>query len=97
MATINLGRLKPINRGDWSSTTRYTELDIVTHHENGTYMCRKRSYSDVPEPYIDDSSIDDSYHWGFLAYSSISSSTPKLDVTSVHVDIDGELIVTTAD
>ena len=42
-----LGRVIPIPRGQYSSTTSYTELDIVT--DNGSsYICKKPSQGNDP-------------------------------------------------
>jgi hypothetical protein len=38
MATLNLGRIKPVFRGAYSGSTAYVVDDIVTH-SNETYIC----------------------------------------------------------
>ena len=40
MATINLGRIKPVFRGAYSGGTAYVVDDIVTHG-NETFICIK--------------------------------------------------------
>ena len=42
MATIDLGKIKLVNRGTWSSSTTYTADDIVQYTDSGvlsTYIC----------------------------------------------------------
>ena len=44
MATVNLGKIKLVNRGTWSSSTTYTADDIVQYTDTGnnilsTYIC----------------------------------------------------------
>jgi hypothetical protein len=47
MATVNLGRVKPIFRGPYSAGTAYTPLDFVTY--NGlTYFCILASTGNAP-------------------------------------------------
>ena len=38
MATVNLGRIKPVFRGAYSGSTAYVVDDIVTHSDE-TYIC----------------------------------------------------------
>ncbi len=38
MATVNLGRIKPVFRGAYSGSTAYVVDDIVTHG-NESYIC----------------------------------------------------------
>ena len=39
MATVNLGRIKPIYQGSWSSSTAYAALDFVKYSDGLTYFC----------------------------------------------------------
>lgn len=39
MSTVNLGRIKPIYQGIWSSGTAYNPLDFVKHTDGLTYFC----------------------------------------------------------
>ena len=58
MPTVNLGRVKPIHRGEYSALTEYRPLDIVTYNNN-TYFCIATSTGNLPtdtdyfEPIVD--------------------------------------------
>ena len=38
MATINLGRIKPVNKGTWSNSTAYAIDDFVQYQIMGYYQ-----------------------------------------------------------
>jgi len=58
MPTVNLGRVKPIHRGEYSAVTEYRPLDIITY-KNNTYFCIATSTGNLPtdtdyfEPIVD--------------------------------------------
>ena len=43
MATINLGRIKPVNKGTWSNSTAYAIDDFVQYTDNGITINLHRS------------------------------------------------------
>ena len=51
MATINLGRIKPVNKGTWSNSTTYAVDDFVQYTDNGvlsTYIAVATSTNQTP-------------------------------------------------
>ena len=51
MATINLGRIKPVNKGTWSNSTAYAIDDFVQYTDNGvlsTYIAVATSTNQTP-------------------------------------------------
>ena len=38
MSIVNLGRIKPLHRGDYDAAASYAELDIVSH-QGASYLC----------------------------------------------------------
>ncbi|MDD9876528.1 MAG: hypothetical protein OXR84_03705 [Magnetovibrio sp.] len=38
MSIVNLGRIKPLHRGEYDAAASYLELDIVSHH-GASYLC----------------------------------------------------------
>ena len=61
MAAQNLGRVGFVLRGDWLSTTSYTELDVVTY--NGNSWAAKKDNSNVTP------STENSEYWQLLSNS----------------------------
>lgn len=61
MAAQNLGRVGFVLRGDWLSTTSYTELDVVTY--NGNSWAAKKANSNVTP------STENSEYWQLLSNS----------------------------
>ena len=61
MAVQNLGRVGFVLRGDWLSTTSYTELDVVTY--NGNSWAAKKDNSNVTP------STENSEYWQLLSNS----------------------------
>jgi len=47
MATVNLGRVKPIHRGDYSPLTTYKELDMLKY-QGLTYICLQEATGILP-------------------------------------------------
>lgn len=64
MAKIDLGRITPIYRGDYDSSTSYNELDIVFDNTSGRSFIAKQSAKGNSLPTED--SIENDY-WGLVA------------------------------
>lgn len=90
MSTRNLGRMSPVHEGVWSDYKWYTALDVVVYR-NDTYIATSRSFSSAPS--------SNPEYWGFLSDGSppTSGSESVLDVTSVTVNDNGELIMAIAE
>ena len=66
MATLDLGRLIFINKGDWSSATTYVKDDIVQYEDSGvisSYIAKQTSTNQAPSA---SGAINGTY-WAFLA------------------------------
>ena len=66
MATINLGRIKPVNKGTWSNSTAYAIDDFVQYTDNGvlsTYIAVATSTNQTPST----SGTVNSTYWKFMA------------------------------
>ncbi len=66
MATINLGRIKPVNKGVWSNSTAYAVDDFVQYTDNGitsTYIAIATSTNQAPST----SGTENSTYWKFMA------------------------------
>ena len=66
MATVNLGKIKLVNRGTWSSGTTYTADDIVQYTDGNvtsTYICVVSS----SQGHTPSSSGSTHASWDFLA------------------------------
>ena len=66
MATINLGRIKPVNKGTWSNSTAYAIDDFVQYTDNGitsTYIAVATSTNQAPST----SGTENSTYWKFMA------------------------------
>ena len=48
MTTLNLGRVRPVYKGDWTSTATYLAFDFVRYTDGNVYLAVK----DVPANYI---------------------------------------------
>ena len=48
MTTLNLGRVRPVWKGDWTSTSTYLAFDFVRYTDGNVYL----AVQDVPENYI---------------------------------------------
>ena len=69
MATINLGRIKPVNKGTWSNSTAYAIDDFVQYTDNGitsTYIAVATSTNQAPST----SGTENSTYWKFMAKGS---------------------------
>ena len=66
MATIDLGKISFVNKGTWSSSTAYTEKDVVQYTDNGilsSYVAVAGSTNQVPST----SGTANSSYWNYLA------------------------------
>jgi len=66
MSTLNLGRIKPVNKGTWSNSTAYAIDDFVQYTDNGvlsTYIAVATSTNQTPST----SGTENSTYWKFLA------------------------------
>jgi len=66
MATIDLGRLKPVFKGTWSGATAYAADDMVQYTDTGvinSYICILAHTNQVPST----SQVENSTYWRFLA------------------------------
>lgn len=48
MTTLNLGRVRPVWKGDWVSTATYLAFDFVRYTDGNVYL----AVQDVPANYI---------------------------------------------
>lgn len=79
MPSIDLGRITPIPKGTWVSSTTYERLDIVLH-DASSYIAKQ----DVPV----NTSITTSEYWQLLVGNTISTST--VPQTGYHTQ--GEMV-----
>lgn len=66
MATIDLGKISFVNKGTWSSSTAYTERDVVQYTDSGitsSYVAVAGSTNQVPST----SGTANSSYWNYLA------------------------------
>ena len=72
MATINLGRVKPVFRGAYSGATSYVVDDIVTY-SNETYICILASTGNLPT---------DTTYWTKLAAKGVDGTDLTTTLTT---------------
>jgi hypothetical protein len=66
MATVNLGRIKPVNKGTWSSATTYAIDDFVQYTDNGvlsTYIAVAASSNETPST----SGTENGTYWKYMS------------------------------
>jgi hypothetical protein len=66
MATVNLGRVKPVNKGTWSSATTYAIDDFVQYTDNGvlsTYIAVAASTNETPST----SGTENGTYWKYMS------------------------------
>ena len=68
MAIIDLGKIKPINRGAWASGTNYMIDDFVLYGQH-TFIS-KTDNNTANIPYVQDTGTLDSTNWEFMAKGS---------------------------
>lgn len=71
MTTLNLGRVRPVWKGDWVSTATYLAFDFVRYTDGNVYL----AVQDVPANYIPSSQSD--YWVLFGAKGDIGSQGPS--------------------
>lgn len=71
MTTLNLGRVRPVWKGDWVSTATYLAFDFVRYTDGNVYL----AVQDVPSNYIPSSQSD--YWVLFGAKGDIGSQGPS--------------------
>ena len=92
MATINLGRVKLVNRGTWSSANTYAIDDFVQFTDNGvvsTYIAVAASTNQTPST----SGTENSNFWKFLAKGvSIAVGNNKIVTSDASGNLQGTSI-----
>lgn len=68
MAIIDLGKIKPINRGTWSNSTTYAVDDFVLYGKHSFISKVDSNLNNIP--YNQDTGTLDSTNWDFLARGS---------------------------
>jgi len=66
MATVNLGRVKPVNKGTWSSATTYAIDDFVQYTDSGvlsTYIAVAASSNQTPST----SGTENGTYWKYMS------------------------------
>lgn len=71
MTTLNLGRVRPVWKGDWTSTATYLAFDFVRYTDGNVYL----AVQDVPANYIPSSQSD--YWVLFGAKGDVGSQGPS--------------------
>lgn len=79
MATINLGRVKPVFRGAYSGATAYVVDDIVTY-QGSTYICILASTGNLPT---------DTTYWTLMAEGGDVASTLTTQGDILYRDASG--------
>jgi len=90
MATINLGRIKPVNKGVWSNSTAYAVDDFVQYTDNGivsTYIAVATSTNQAPST----SGTENSTYWKFMAKGVASELTGLGNNKIVTTDSSGSI------
>ena len=82
MAIIDLGKIKPINRGAWSGATTYAVDDFVLYGKH-TFISKVDSNLNNT-PYDQDTSTLDSTNWNFLAKGSEIDHKGEWDVATTY-------------
>ena len=82
MATIDLGKIKFVNRGTYNNSTAYTVDDVVTYTDGNvlsSYICVVNSTGNVP-------SSNGTLHssWNYLAKGSAGGKTLQTKFTSTN-------------
>ena len=82
MATIDLGKIKFVNRGTYNNSTAYTVDDVVTYTDNNvlsSYICVVNSTGNVP-------STGGTLHssWNYLAKGTSGGKTLQTKFTSTN-------------
>lgn len=82
MAIIDLGKIKPINRGTWSNATTYMIDDFVLFGKH-TFISKTDSNLNNT-PYVQDTGTLDSTNWEFMAKGSEIDHKGEWDSTTSY-------------
>lgn len=77
MAQINIGRILPIFRGNWDSTTNYTKLDVV-YYDNSSYVALADNTNTTPR---------NSMPWQLLVKNAIWDDLSEEDKEHIIVSL----------
>ena len=86
MAIIDLGKIKPINRGTWSNSTTYAVDDFVLHGKHSFISKVDNNLNN--SPYDQDTSTLDSTNWDFLARGSEIDHKGAWDASTTYTKND---------
>lgn len=94
MATVNLGRVKPVNKGTWSSATTYAIDDFVQYTDNGvlsTYIAVAASTNQAPST----SGTENGTYWKYMSKgTSLAVGNNKVLVSDGSGNVTGQAIGT---
>lgn len=94
MATVNLGRVKPVNKGTWSSATTYAIDDFVQYTDSGvlsTYIAVAASSNQTPST----SGTENGTYWKYMSKgTSIAVGNNKVLVSDGSGNVTGQTIGT---
>jgi len=99
MATVNLGRVKPVNKGTWSSATTYAVDDFVQYTDSGvlsTYIAVASGSNQAPST----SGTENSSYWKYMSKGTtinvgnnkIVTSDGSGNLTGLSVGTAGQLL-----
>ena len=94
MATVNLGRVKPVNKGTWSSATTYAIDDFVQYTDTGvlsTYIAVAASSNETPST----SGTENGTYWKYMSKgTSLAVGNNKIVVSDGSGNLTGQSIGT---
>tara|TARA_R110001592_G_scaffold1632_3_gene9497 strand:- start:4687 stop:5571 length:885 start_codon:yes stop_codon:yes gene_type:complete len=94
MATVNLGRIKPVNKGTWSSSTTYAVDDFVQYTDSGvlsTYIAVASGSNQAPST----SGTENSSHWKYMSKgTTVAVGNNKVVVSDGSGNLTGQTIGT---
>lgn len=94
MATVNLGRVKPVNKGTWSSATTYAIDDFVQYTDSGvlsTYIAVAASTNETPST----SGTENGTYWKYMSKgTSLAVGNNKVVVSDGSGNLTGQTIGT---
>lgn len=94
MATVNLGRIKPVNKGTWSSATTYAVDDFVQYTDSGvlsTYIAVASGSNQAPST----SGTENSSYWKYMSKgTTINVGNNKVLTSDASGNVTGQSIGT---
>jgi len=94
MATVNLGRVKPVNKGTWSSATTYAIDDFVQYTDSGvlsTYIAVAASSNQTPST----SGTENGTYWKYMSKgTTLAVGNNKVVVSDGSGNLTGQTIGT---